>query len=281
MSRLVLAAAVLMSMTAAACEKPQPGIATVEDAEAFAMARGVVLTDKTEDAAQGVAPRAYDYKAGAVEVGIIQFHTAKAAATWKEMMDGLPMASETRVRKGAVVFQIWGATDAERQDVIAALKGTKMMAAPPPRKAQTGVLSPDVEGYQDLRWGMSVEDVKARVPDLVATDNGGWGRQGIIAGFTAYTVVQFKNGKLKRVIHAVQDTTALGLSRPELQDAIVAALAQKYGPPTPTHGQWSETRSWSNAVTTIEVVDGIHGPVISYASRELMAEVERVPADGL
>ncbi|RKG99196.1 hypothetical protein [Corallococcus carmarthensis] len=116
MSRIL---AVVLALSAVACSK---GLDTIESAESFAKSRGVVLTEKTEDKGQVVAPRSYDYKAGDVEVAIMQFHTSDAAGKWKEMMDDSPFAPEVRVHKGNVIFMVWGGDDAARQKVVAALQ---------------------------------------------------------------------------------------------------------------------------------------------------------------
>ncbi|EPX56155.1 hypothetical protein D187_007497 [Cystobacter fuscus DSM 2262] len=117
MIRTLAAVAVLLSVSA--CSKP--GLATIEEAESFAQARGVVLTDKKEDTDQIVAPRSYDYKSGEIKIGITQFNTPEAAETWRKAMDEMP-GGETLVPKGHVVFSIWGGADADRQKLIAALK---------------------------------------------------------------------------------------------------------------------------------------------------------------
>lgn len=106
-----------------ACSTSQGGLTTIEDAEAYAQSRGVVLTNKKEDLDQRVAPRSYGYKAnGSVDCDVIQFASTEAATTWKKAMDSLPMGTAVRIQKGPVVLAVWGATDAERQKVVDALK---------------------------------------------------------------------------------------------------------------------------------------------------------------
>ncbi|WP_043429643.1 hypothetical protein [Cystobacter fuscus] len=117
MIRTLATVAVLLSV--AACSKS--GLATIEEAESFAQARGVVLTDKKENTDQIVAPRCYGYRSGATNVSVFQFNTPEAAETWRKAMDEMP-GGETLVPKGHVVFSIWGGVDADRQKVIAALK---------------------------------------------------------------------------------------------------------------------------------------------------------------
>jgi hypothetical protein len=113
----------LFLLLLAACSKSGE-LATVEDAEAYAQAHGVLLTEKKEDTEQAVAPRAFHYMVDStVKVGITQFASADGAANWKKMMDDSPlMGGGVRIQKGPVVFLVWGATDAERQKVVDALK---------------------------------------------------------------------------------------------------------------------------------------------------------------
>lgn len=121
---MLRALSLLLLLSLSACSKSDTSgdLATIEDAESYAQARGVVLTEKKEDTDQAVAPRAYNYMHGAVKVGITQFASTNAAATWKKLVDDTPLGTETIVVKGSVAFSIWGATDAERQKVIGALK---------------------------------------------------------------------------------------------------------------------------------------------------------------
>ena len=112
----------MLLLALGACSKDQ-GLATIEDAEAFAKARGVVLTEKTEHKEQIVAPRSYGYRAnGTVDLDITQFASPEAAGKWKTLMNDLPLGSATRIQKGPLVLSVWGATDAERQKVISALQ---------------------------------------------------------------------------------------------------------------------------------------------------------------
>ncbi|NBD09279.1 hypothetical protein GTY96_09875 [Corallococcus sp. c25j21] len=111
--------AIAIALSTVACSK---GLDTIESAEAFAKTRGVVLTEKTEDAKQMVAPRCFDYQSGASKVGILQFNSVDAARKWKETMDGIPLEPAQRIQHGAIVFEVRGESDAEKQKVAAALQ---------------------------------------------------------------------------------------------------------------------------------------------------------------
>jgi hypothetical protein len=102
---------------------PPAQLRTIEEAEAYAAARGVVLADKEENTGQIVAPRAFSYRAGpAVHVSITQFNSAKAAARWLKDMSALPFGIATSVQRGAIVFAVSGEGDREVQAVASALR---------------------------------------------------------------------------------------------------------------------------------------------------------------
>ena len=120
MTRLLGTAALLLAVSA--CSKSQ-GLATIEEAEAFAKARGISLAGKTENTKQMMAPRAFEYSAGSsVEITVFQFNSADAAKTYKTSMDDLPFGGETYVQNGHVVMSVYGGGDADRQKVITALQ---------------------------------------------------------------------------------------------------------------------------------------------------------------
>ncbi|NNB96683.1 hypothetical protein HI113_22555 [Corallococcus exiguus] len=116
MSRVL---AVALALSAVACSK---GLDTIESAEAFAKSRGVVLTAKTEDTKQVVAPRCFDYQAGRSRVGILQFNSPEAARAWKESMDAMPIEPAQRIQSGSIVFEVRGESDEDKQKVVAALQ---------------------------------------------------------------------------------------------------------------------------------------------------------------
>ncbi|MFY0567057.1 hypothetical protein ACN28E_24910 [Archangium lansingense] len=96
---------------------------TIEEAELFVASRGVVLTGKKEDTDQIVAPRSYDYvTSDGVRVGVTQFHTEKAATTYRRAFEDVPLGGETYLQRGRIIISIWGATDAKRQAVIKTLE---------------------------------------------------------------------------------------------------------------------------------------------------------------
>jgi hypothetical protein len=98
-------------------------LSTIEEAEAFAESRGVVLAGKTENKEQMVALRSFDYTAnGSVHLGILQFASPASAAQWKRMLDDLPFGQEYRIQKGPIAFTFFGDRDADVQKVLAALK---------------------------------------------------------------------------------------------------------------------------------------------------------------
>ncbi|RKH11986.1 hypothetical protein D7X74_24510 [Corallococcus sp. CA047B] len=115
--RLMLVVALALSVIA--CSK---GLDTIESAEAFAKSRGVVLTEKTEDKEQIVAPRCFDYKGHGADVRLLQFNSHDAAAEWKKRMDGIPIEPAQRIQSGHIVIEVRADDDATQQKVVAALQ---------------------------------------------------------------------------------------------------------------------------------------------------------------
>lgn len=303
MERLSLLLVVML-----AAVPPVKRLDTIEAAEAHAASRGIVMTEKVENIGQAIAPRAFDYKLGNTEIGITQFATRRAAKTWCDLATAMPGLFGDVVCNGLIAFQVIGGEDSERQAVVSALKGkttyqpvgesvsvnattAPSVDAPTPSVSSNvalpsahpvGVLPPDMRGYQDVLWGMSVTDVKSRYPDIEFAKDGQGHRKSTVAGFEAYLTFQFKNKKLKRVLIAFDASNVSGgLSRREVNEAILGALKTKYGPAKIPKGELRNDPRWENGESLVALLDGVHGPVIGYESKKLVAEVEEIPTDGL
>ncbi|RYZ38418.1 MAG: hypothetical protein EOO71_24045 [Myxococcaceae bacterium] len=148
-------------------------------------------------------------------------------------------------------------------------------------RRRVGTLPSGVNGYQDLLWGMRLEEVRKRMPGLEENSSGVWVKETVVADFPAFIGLTFKNGKLKKVVIQFARDIPRGLSKEEQSAAIVKALTKKYGIPKKEASLLGETPSWSNDQTAVEAYDNIHGFTVSYESHRLMKEVEEVSTDGL
>ncbi|AFE05562.1 hypothetical protein COCOR_04011 [Corallococcus coralloides DSM 2259] len=149
------------------------------------------------------------------------------------------------------------------------------------RKGRAGTLAADVNGYQDLRWGMKLPEVQRRMPGLEESSRGLWVKETVVAGFPAFIGLAFKNGKLKEATVQFSREIPRGLSREEHRSAIINALTKKYGAPKKEEGFLGEHQTWSNDRMTITASDTIHGYTVTYTSLRLLKEVEEVSPDGL
>ncbi|MBN8466160.1 hypothetical protein JYJ95_06530 [Corallococcus exiguus] len=149
------------------------------------------------------------------------------------------------------------------------------------KKGRVGMLATDVNGYQDLRWGMKLPEVQARMSGLTESSRGLWVKETVVAGFPAFIGLAFKNGKLKEVTVQFSREIPRGLSQEEHRSAIINALTKKYGSPKKEKGFFDDQQTWSNNRMTIAAVDTIHGYTVTYTSQRLLKEVEEVPSDGL
>lgn len=109
----------IVLLAVVSCSKTPEGPLTIEAAEEYARARGVVLTEKKEY--EGSGSRAFQYQTGTVRVVIYQFNTPVAAREWKTMVDDMPIGQQPRVVAGAVAFSLSGKPDSEVQKVVTAL----------------------------------------------------------------------------------------------------------------------------------------------------------------
>lgn|GEM_PF-4085188 len=261
---------------------------TIESAEVYAASRGINLTGKAEDTDQAVAPRAYDYKLGNVEVAITQFATRRAARTWCDVATSRPGIFGDVVCMGLIAFQVVGDEHSERQIVISALKGKttyKPVAATAPADdvpapsdggvaMPLGVLPLAVNGYHDVPWGTHVAYVKARYPDIEVAENGQVFRKEVVADFVAHQVFQFEGEKLKGVRLEFDGLDAPpGMSRRDVEAALRRALESSYGPAKVPADDWFERPTWENAATLVRLLDGIHGSIVVYESKPRAAEV--------
>ncbi|QSQ17241.1 hypothetical protein [Myxococcus landrumensis] len=294
---------------------------TIEDGEAFAESRGIMLSAKLENTRQAIAPRSYDYKVGDVELGITQFATGRAAKTWCEVATSTPGFGDI-VCNGLVAFQMVGGEDVDRRRMVSALKGKTRYQMPaattladagvdvgvdadagvdagsgeartsepavadhsaqPPRN-RVGVLPPDMRGYQGIAWGAREGEVKRLHSDIKVAEDGRLYRECVAADFLAICVYSFKNGKLKRVMLQFDSKKApRGLSQREVVDALQKALETKYGPAKVAEPDWLRKATWENDESTVRLLEEfMSGPFIIYESKRLIAEVEQVPTDGL
>lgn len=95
---------------------------TIEEAEELCEARGIELEDKQE-LEQWIAPRAYEYSAGGVPVGLVEFSEEKQTGDYAKMLEGLAgKGGATPVVLGLVVAYVGKGPEAERGRVLEALR---------------------------------------------------------------------------------------------------------------------------------------------------------------
>ena len=98
-------------------------LSTVEEAEAYCASRGVALTNKKEDLKQIIAPLSFDYvTSGGVNVGILQFNSARTASDFASLSTNAEMGDEVFIAVGRVVFGVWGGADGDARAVVDLLK---------------------------------------------------------------------------------------------------------------------------------------------------------------
>lgn len=148
------------------------------------------------------------------------------------------------------------------------------------RDVNNGFLPPEVKGYQNLEWGMSVARTRARMAGLRSAD-GAQIKLVRVGKFDALLALTFVNGKLKAAHLAMSKPFDAGLTQAERWDAIVAALERKYGPPHVKREGLFPEATWNNEETTLSVTRSLGMVQVIYESRRLASEVEDVAGDAL